>query len=475
MSKRIYKWERFWCPRTGGINLADGGYLSNPDEERGKAYNPDLLTLEEISDAPCLVLLGEPGIGKSQELDKLRNYTEKVIDKDDCILSLDLEDYSENKLYANLFRSQTFVDWLNGKHNLYLFLDSLDQGWLEIRRLPTLLVEEFRQLDETPRKEALKPNFLLSLALKTGFLGKEAKIKDRPKLSRLHLRLVCRAFPFSQAEDSFKSLWGKHYSSYCLTPLSENDIRTAFSENGLDAAQCWQEIRDKNLLPFATKPISLQFLIKKLQRNNGQLPQNQSLVDIYLDGCRELCREPKDETCHPLKLVSSLEVDQRLSIAARIAAIMIFCLRTNIWTGQSWGGYDFRTDVRLEELCGQCENSSRERGLKLSNNFVREVLDAALFSDRELHRMGWSHQNLAEFLAAWYLEQHQVPLEQIKKFLFSFENTGYRVVPQLYNSVVWLTRMRDDVLQAIGETDPDVLLQSDLCDLSGVDQDIKAG
>jgi DNA-binding NarL/FixJ family response regulator len=49
MSKQIYGWKRFWCPRSGSINLADGGYLSDPEGEWGKAYNPDLVSLEAIA------------------------------------------------------------------------------------------------------------------------------------------------------------------------------------------------------------------------------------------------------------------------------------------------------------------------------------------------------------------------------------------------------------------------------------------
>ncbi len=468
MSKKDYKWKRFWCPRTGNINLADGGYLYDPDAEWGKTYNPDLVSLEAIAEIPCLVLLGEPGIGKSRELEKLRKYTEKIIDEDDQIQSIDLENCSEDKLYTKLFNSQAFIDWINGTHRLYLFLDSLDQGWLTIQRLPTLLVEEFRQLDEISEKKDLKPSILLFLALKTGFLGKDAKIKNRPNLSRLYLRLVCRIFPFSHAEDGFKNLWSSHYRSYCLAPLSESNIKAAFNEDKLDADRCWQEIIDKGLLPLAIKPISLQFLIEKLQRNNGKLPQNQNLIDIYIDGCRELCREPKDETRHPLRPVSSLEVDQRLSIAARIAAVTTFCLRPTIWTRQSFGDYDSDIDVRPEELCGQCENTNNEKGLKVTSRFVQEVLDIQLFSDRDSNRMGWAHQTYAEFLAAWYLTQHETPLAKIKNLIFSSEDPNHKLIPQLHETAAWLASMRLDVLQEIIKTDPDILLKTDVPTDDGV-------
>jgi predicted NACHT family NTPase len=131
MAEQVYDWKRFWCPRSSQINLGDRGYLTDPESEYGKYANPELVGLEAITDVPCLVLLGEPGIGKSQELEKLRSYTETLIDKDDQILLLDLEDCSEDKLYTNLFKSKVFIDWINGTHRLYLFLDSLEQGWLK--------------------------------------------------------------------------------------------------------------------------------------------------------------------------------------------------------------------------------------------------------------------------------------------------------------------------------------------------------
>jgi len=67
MTLRIYNWRRFWCARTGKINLSDGGYPYDPESEYGKIYNPDVLRFDAIAGMPCLALLGEPGIGKRAE------------------------------------------------------------------------------------------------------------------------------------------------------------------------------------------------------------------------------------------------------------------------------------------------------------------------------------------------------------------------------------------------------------------------
>jgi predicted NACHT family NTPase len=90
MSEQAYSWKRFWCPRSGSINLADGGYLCDPSSEWAQYYNLDLVSLEAIADIPCLVLRGEPGIGKSQEMENLKKYTEETIEQVHEVLELNL-------------------------------------------------------------------------------------------------------------------------------------------------------------------------------------------------------------------------------------------------------------------------------------------------------------------------------------------------------------------------------------------------
>lgn len=213
MSKQVYDWKRFWCPRTSSIGLADGGYLSDPDAEWGKSYKQNLVTLEEVADIPCLVLLGEPGIGKSREMVELSRHTNKFINEEDQILFLDIENYNEQKIHSDLFESEEFTNWINSTDWLYLFIDSFEQGWLTCQNLPKLLTNEFEKLDKVPKSKPLKPIIYLHLALKTGFL-------QISRLNRLHIRIACRAFTFSAVESVFKGLWGNRMLVYDLFPLS---------------------------------------------------------------------------------------------------------------------------------------------------------------------------------------------------------------------------------------------------------------
>jgi hypothetical protein len=65
MPKITYNWKRFYR-RAGGIfNLSDAGFLVNPDGKHGYRLNPDVVPWDSLASTPCLILLGEPGIGKS--------------------------------------------------------------------------------------------------------------------------------------------------------------------------------------------------------------------------------------------------------------------------------------------------------------------------------------------------------------------------------------------------------------------------
>jgi len=75
MAKGRYDWKRFWCQPAGRINMSDNGFLVDPDAEYGASLNPDVVSLDQISTTACLILLGEPGIGKSTALADEHRFT----------------------------------------------------------------------------------------------------------------------------------------------------------------------------------------------------------------------------------------------------------------------------------------------------------------------------------------------------------------------------------------------------------------
>lgn len=100
-----FDWTRFWVPRDGQLALDDDGFLANPEGKLGPLRNPDALPVETVLSRRCAVLLGEPGIGKSTELERV-NRQGVSIPAAAQVLELNLKDYSSDGLLVqDLFDS----------------------------------------------------------------------------------------------------------------------------------------------------------------------------------------------------------------------------------------------------------------------------------------------------------------------------------------------------------------------------------
>lgn len=122
MSGTRYDWKRFWCPRDGNINLSDGCYLADPDASHGSYVNPALRSFQGIAQLPCLALLGEPGIGKTEAMKAERAVVDAtVMAEGGKTLWLDLRSCgSEQRLVDKLFGDPEFIFWLEGDHRLHM-------------------------------------------------------------------------------------------------------------------------------------------------------------------------------------------------------------------------------------------------------------------------------------------------------------------------------------------------------------------
>lgn len=426
MSRKLYNWKRFWCPRDGKLNLSDDGYLWDPDSEFGSIYNPDVVPFDSISKFSCLALLGEPGMGKSTAMQSQKgNIGSRVTKKGDASLWVDLRAYQTDiRLAQAIFEAPVFQAWLNGKHRLHLFLDSLDECLLRVDTVAALLIEE---------------------------LGK-------CPIDRLYLRIACRTADWpSSLENGLKQIWGSEaVKVYELAPLRRVDIFEAAKSDGLDPESFLSELDRKEVVPLAIKPVTLRFLLNTYSQA-GQFPSSQA--GLYLEGCRLLCEETS-ESRRAAQRTGLLSAHQRLAVAARIAALTIFTNRYAIWTSFDAGEVQ-EEDIKISDLCGRTESVGGDE-ISVSEAAIKEVLSTGLFSARGPNRMGWAHQTYAEFLAARYLVQRRMTRAQVMSLIVHPDDADQKLVPQLHETAAWLAGMMPEVFRSITKIDPEVLLRSDV-------------
>jgi hypothetical protein len=431
MPTRRHPWKRFWCPRGGTFNLSDDGYLVDPDGKYGATLNAGLVSADSFYDQPCVILLGEPGIGKTDGIRSIRSSEsaspQSVQRK---FLSFDLHSYgSDERFIREVLENDVVEDWLRGDGIMHMFIDSLDEGLLRVDTISGILGERI-------------PKF---------------------PLDRLRFRIACRSAEWPKTlEGSLREAWGKDsISAYELVPLRKKDVEVSLPI-GVDRDSFMGQIDLSHAAPLAIKPITLKFLTN-LYLKTGYFPSSQS--QLYLDGCRVLCEENNDfrrDTIHR----PTLSADQRLAIAMRIAAATIFANRNAIWTGPERGD-ELPEDLTLRALSGGTE-SIGESKLEISEAALKETLGTGLFSLRGVERLGWAHQTYSEFLAARYVFEHKLTTDQLNTLILHTGDSAAKVVPQLGEVSAWIASMVPDIFHELALQDPEVLLRSDVSTVSDV-------
>ncbi|MDC3985934.1 5'-methylthioadenosine/S-adenosylhomocysteine nucleosidase family protein [Polyangium jinanense] len=434
-----YDWKRFWCPREGRLWVDAEGYLLDPDGEttwyaKGDTV-PFPVAFEAIKAKPCLLLLGEPGIGKTDAMEVERDNAAASLPPGEVLLAIDCR--IDRDLKADLFDNPKFMGWLEGKHTLHLFIDSLD---------------------EHPDVDAASQ-----------IVGK----LRRGPIERLRLCIACRTAEVPLVlEPRLDQLWGKDAAGkscvavYELAPLRKRDVALAAHTAGLDADAFLSEVAGRGATALAIKPVTLEFLLRRF-RAQGALPKTR--WEIYELGCHILCDEPSlSRRDH--EDTGSLDKTSRMVVASRIAAACVLGNRSRIFLDSDPG--DLPQDALLaERLKGMSERAGEEM-IRVDAAAVQETLKMTqLFTERGQSRLlGWAHQTYAEFLTARFLCERGFRLEDLADILYP-SGGHVQIVPALREVAAWMASVDVDMFRKLVKDDPRTLLQSDVAMVDDVERE----
>lgn len=412
-----YAWNRRWIPCDVGDPDGSG------DISRSRSFkalwqlrsSEEGLVLQSIAETPCLILLGEPGMGKSYAVRREDRRLDSLRRECDIVHFVDLlGSESSQQVREQLFSNETYLAWKKGLHLLTYFIDSVDRTMTPVDHVLVAIQNEFRTAD----------------------------------LCRLRLRLVCRDYDWSMRfADGLRSLWGETSEGvskvhvFQLAPLSYEDICLAAQCNAKDPEEFLKKLEAADALALATIPITLEMLLQ-----TGELTS--SRLELYDKGIRRLCRQAEERN------VSEERLSERVMTASRMAAVML--LGDKYWVdieSESIG----ESVLSVRDLLRDADSENEEK-------LARETLKTGLFQgDRQ---RSWIHQSVAEYLAAVYLSAPDITVKEIVKF--TTNGRGVFATP-LYEVLRWLIDMRSDVLKEIVERQPALLLTTDLSHLDDND------
>jgi len=423
-----YPWSRFVADSGAGRQV---DILGSPAPRWAQPA-------DTLRDRPCVVLLAEPGMGKTDVLRTLAQPT-----RDARGLYVDLATYDEKALEA-LFDEEVpaALAAAGPTMRLELLLDSVDEARVESERLEKSLLRHLRS-------RSLDPD-------------------------RVRLRMACRTlhWPYTTLDEELARKWRveKGALHLRLLPLTLEDIvYAAGAQLGEARAATFLGALEEHerLRPLCGRPITLQLLLDVFE-DEGEAPVG-SLRDLFERASLRMF-DDHNRWLERKVLRGDLDRDTRRRIGGLMAGAGLFTGKTTLW--RSTPSAVRRHALEPSELAG-CKLRSHDGDdvLEVTGNMLEEVEERGPFAPRGAQEYQWTHRTVAEYLAARWLDESVSSDEKLVHLLTRDEPSPEgdeprrRIVPQLADLAAWVAACRPALFGQLCRLDPVPLLAANVADL----------
>jgi hypothetical protein len=399
-------WTRFWFLR-GEVPATDShGFLVK------SATAEDILrTTEQLRDIRCLVLLGEPGIGKTACLRRLQ--AQEAASGTLPIFERLAAYTSRADLEQALFDEAREREWVHSGKTLIFYLDGLDESLVRPEEVTELFASRLSQYP----------------------------------IDRVKFRITCRTAAWSPAlEEVLSSYWQDDLAVVELAPLRREDVRVATGIAKVDVSAFFAQTAAQGVTHLASRPLTLRFLLDGFA---GNAAKSQSA--LFLQASRQLVMRRRDG-----KPIDDGTAEQRMDVACRIAAVLTFCRRSAVHASRPVPP----DHLGLDDIAFGGEGSQSKAG-EVSLRLVKSVLASCLFEEVD-GSLDLIHKGLRDFLAAYYLVRHRVAMTAALDVFTGARIGDEHVYPELADTAVWYAGMNRDFFDHLVAVDPQVLLRHEV-------------
>jgi hypothetical protein len=384
----------------------------------------------------ALVLLGEPGVGKTTVFRDLTDGLSAVGEAPDrpAVLHIDAVRLTD-----------TTFDALLGRHLRELPArgspgHQRGAGDHSARAIPSLTIV-IDQLDESPMLRRFAQE------VEAAFNGRDP--------SALRMLVACRSsdYPTALTEVLSSALGGCVLAD--LAPLTRVEAVELASSGGVGGEELICAATAVAAGGLASVPLTLELLVRSYL-TSGTLPP--TAAEVFAQGVRLLADEHDPDRRRDGDGATS--VDQRVAIAGRIAARLLLAGRRTVWVGPDLDAGP--VDARSGGLAGGSEGTVGGR-FDVSNVAVSATLGTALFTGRGSDRLAFRHASLAAYLAARYLIDQRVPEAQLRTlFLVAAADATASIPAPLRETAAWLAALDPEHSRWLAEADPESLASHSL-------------
>lgn len=412
----LYDWNRLWYRKYSNTPYIETSEKMMTFFNTLSSSYTDLFNLESLEHVSCLILLGEPGLGKTTALQA--EYA-RIIDAygEQSVIFVDLEAVDSNQYIRDLiFNQQKYKQWQEELGRLHIFLDSLDRTRLPKESVIQAIINELRNSD----------------------------------ISNLSLRIVCRDIDWSfRIAESLKNLWQikmpvnendqekTYVQVYQLAPLRHEDIVLAAKTNGIDAKHFLETIDNRGVSDLAKIPLILEFMLARYKKTSD-IGNNRR--QLYREACQQLCELYNAENIEKI-----LDTTERLQYAQTLMAILVL--------GNKYAITNDIADANINSSVIYLQTFSKE----LDKKAIEETLSTSLFKGTGSRT--WVHRSVAEYMTAEYLIASNCEAAQIIKILTGTEE---QFAEQIIEVVRWLIEIAPpSISDEIVKIQPELFLTID--------------